>query len=356
MLLSTAARFDVCATCGPASQADPSDIFSHAITRIFRPDGSTFAVFKVLMTDACQYDCLYCANRAGGRCARHAFTPDELSSTFMDLHQRGLVSGLFLSSGIRGSPGETMADMLTAAEILREKHRFDGYLHLKVLPGAPYDCVERAVELADRVSVNMEAPTQRALDRLATRKQLSADIIQRMHWIRRAAERAGEDALKSGQTTQFVVGPAGESDREILNSVVALRRSVGLSRAYFSAFSPVDGTPLAGEPPTPELRQHRLYQAEWLLREYRFDLSEICFDPGGRLSLDVDPKVAFALSNLDRFPVEVNTAGRGDLLRVPGIGPRSLARLLAARRERRITSLGELRRLGVVVRRAAPFL
>jgi putative DNA modification/repair radical SAM protein len=356
VLLSTAARFDLCATCGPASQVDAGDIFAHAITRLFHPDGSCFSVFKVLMTDVCQYDCLYCANRAGRSCRRHSFAPDELAATFVDLHERGLVTGLFLSSGVKGSPADAMGDMLTAVEILREKHRFSGYVHLKVLPGAPYDCVERAVELADRVSVNVEAPSQRALDHLATRKRLSEDIIQRMHWIRRASERAGPDALKAGQTTQFVVGPAGESDREILTSVVGLRRSVGLRRASFSAFSPVPGTPLEGEPAAPPLRQHRLYQADWLLREYEFELGDICFDENGRLSLDMDPKIAFALRNPHLFPMEVNRATREELLKVPGVGPRSAGRILAARRRRRITSVSELRGIGAAVRRAAPFL
>ncbi|UCC68663.1 MAG: helix-hairpin-helix domain-containing protein, partial [Armatimonadota bacterium] len=302
------------------------------------------------------FDCLYCANRAPRPFRRHAFTPDELATTFIDLRDRDLVSGLFLSSGIHGSPADSMAEMLTAVEILREKHRFPGYIHLKVLPGAPYDCVKRAVELADRVSVNMEAPTQHNLDRLATRKRLSEDIIQRMQWIRQAAERAGPSKLKSGQSTQFVVGPAGESDREILNSVEALRRSVGLRRAYFSAFSPVSDTPLDREPPTPPLRQHRLYQADWLLREYNFGLCDICFDETGKLPLDMDPKVAFALRNLHLFPIEVNRATREELLRVPGIGPRSTSRILAARRRGRIASLEDLKDLRVTTRRAAPFL
>lgn len=355
-LLSTAARFDLCATCGPVSQVVADDTFANSITRLFRPDGSTFAVLKVLMSDACHYDCLYCANRAERPFRRHAFTPDELASNFMDLRDRDLVSGLFLSSGIHGSPAASMADMLTAVEILREKNRFSGYVHLKVLPGAPYDCIERAVELADRVSVNMEAPAQRNLDRLATKKSLSTDIIQRMQWIRKAAEHAGPGKLKSGQCTQFVVGPAGESDREILNSVEALRRSVGLRRAYFSAFSPVPDTPLEGEPLTPPLRQHRLYQTQWLLRDYGFQLADICFDENGKLPIDTDPKVASALRNLHRFPVEVNRATQQELLRVPGIGPRSARRLLAARRRGRITSLNDLRNLRVTVRRAAPFL
>jgi predicted DNA-binding helix-hairpin-helix protein len=354
--LSTGARFDLCATCGEATQVDARDLLATSITRVVRPDGSFFSVFKVLMSDACHYACLYCASRAQRNFRRHRFTPDELADTFLALRGEGLVSGLFLSSAVHGTPAESMADMLTAVEILRERHRFCGYVHLKILPGAPRDCVQRAVELADRVSVNVEAPTQGALDRLATRKRLSEDIIQRMHWIRQAAERAGPDTLKAGQTTQFVVGPAGECDREILNSVVGLRRSVGLQRAYFSAFTPVSDTPLEGEPATPPLRQHRLYQAEWLLRQYQFEISDISFDEEGKLPLEADPKVPFALRNLHLFPLEVNRATRGELLRVPGLGPRSAARVLAARRQARITSLAQLRALGLVVRRAAPFL
>ena len=354
--LSTGARFDLCATCGDATQVDARDLLSSSITRIFRPDGSFFSVFKVLMSDACHYDCLYCANRAQRRFRRHHLTPDELADSFLALRDQDLVTGLFLSSAVHSTSAESMADMLTAVEILRGKHRFRGYIHLKVLPGTPRDCVGQAVELADRVSVNLEAPTQGNLDRLATRKRLSEDIIQRMHWIRQAAERAGPDTLKAGQTTQFVVGPAGESDREILNSVAALRRSVGLRRAYFSAFTPVSDTPLEGEPATPRLRQHRLYQAEWLLREYGFHLSDISFDEQGKLPLEADPKVAFALRNLHLFPIEINRAARAELLRVPGIGPRSAGRVLTARRRERITSLAQLRALGLTVRRAAPFL
>jgi putative DNA modification/repair radical SAM protein len=355
-LLSAAAEFDLCATCSAATQVTAGDALARSITRLFLPNGRMLSVLKVLMTDACHYDCFYCANRSERRCRRHSFTPDELAASFINLRDRGLVNGLFLSSGIHSRADETMRDMLTAAEIVRRKHGFAGYIHLKVLPGAPNDCVADAVELADRVSVNMEAPTQSALDRLGTRKRLAEDIIQRMHWIRDAAARAGHGKLKSGQTTQFVVGPAGESDREILTSVAALRRSVGLRRAYFSAFRPVSDTPSEGVTPTPPMRQHRLYQAEWLLREYGFDLADIPFDDGGRLPLGLDPKVGFALRSLHLFPLEVNRASRSELLRVPGIGPKSAARILATRQRGRITSLGELRRLGVTVRRAAAFL
>jgi predicted DNA-binding helix-hairpin-helix protein len=246
--------------------------------------------------------------------------------------------------------------MLTAVEALREKHGFRGYVHLKVLPGAPYDMVEKAVELADRVSVNMESPTQKTLDRLSANKALAEDVITRMHWIRRASEKARPGSLKSGQTTQFVVGVAGETDRQLLSASEALRRSVGLRRAYFSAFRPIPDTPLAGEPAAPLMRQNRLYQADWLLRFYGFYLSEIAFDTDGHLPLAIDPKLGFALRNLHLFPIDVNDAGRASLLRIPGIGPKSADRILEARLRGRLKSLEGLREIGVATGRAAPFL
>src|SRR5574340_390205 len=211
--LSTAAEYDLCSdSCGP-----PVNRFTPAITRLLLPNGGSLAVLKTLMTDACQYQCYYCANRAERRCRRHSFRPEELVSSFLALHQRGLVNGLFLSSGIRGSAASTMQEMLTAVEALRVRHEFRGYVHLKILPGSPYDLVERAVELADRVSLNLEAPTQQALDRLSADKALAEDVIKRMHWIKQLAARR-DGKLKAGQTTQFVVGVAGETDREILNA------------------------------------------------------------------------------------------------------------------------------------------
>jgi predicted DNA-binding helix-hairpin-helix protein len=355
MLLSEAARFDVCAPQGAGLAAGTGGELAGAITGLRLPGGGCLHVLKVLLTDACHYDCFYCANRATRPRRRTALKPDDLARGFIDLHQRGLVEGLFLSSGIHGCPDETMSEMLAAAEIIREKHRFGGYVHLKVLPGASFANVARAVELADRVSVNAEAPTQQALDRLATKKRLWEDVVQRMHWIRQAAHRAGSEKLRSGQTTQFVVGPGGETDRQILATTTGLRESVGLRRAYFSAFRPVEDTPLEGEAPTPPLREHRLYQADWLLREYGFGMSDLCFDHSGNLPLRLDPKLAAALRRDDLFPVEANRAERGELLRVPGIGPRTANRILAARRKGRLSVIGDLRQLGVPTR-AAPFL
>jgi len=250
-----------------------------------------------------------------------------------------------------------MGDMLATAEILRERYAFTGYIHLKVLPGAPYACVERAVDLADRVSVNMEAPTAAQLARIAPDKHMFGDVVQRMQWIRRAAA-AREGLMRAGQSTQLIVGAGRETDREILNAVNALYRDVGLRRAYFSGFQPVSDTPLAEQAPAPPMREHRLYQVDWLLRRYAgvYAMGDIAFAPDGNLPLGLDPKVAIALGQRARFPVEVNRADYADLLRVPGIGPRSAQRIVRERRAGRFAQLDELRRLGVVVRRAAPFL
>ncbi|UCH33056.1 MAG: putative DNA modification/repair radical SAM protein [Armatimonadota bacterium] len=360
--LGSAARFDVCAaSCGgrPRRTAPPppTDPATRFIARAALPEGGSVALFKVLQTNACRHNCLYCANRAERGQRRTRFQPDELASLFVDFYNRGYVQGLFLSSGVEGSPARTMADMLTTAEIVRDKHGFRGYIHLKVLPGAPYDCVERATELANRVSVNMEAPTEARLTRIAPDKHMPGDVIQRMHWIRRAAS-AGDRLMSAGQTTQFIVGAGRETDREIVTSADALYRDVNLRRAYFSAFQPISETPLEEQPPAPQMREHRLYQVDWLLRRYAglYALGDVVFDADGNLPLGLDPKLAIAFAQRETFPVEINRADYRDLLRVPGIGPKSAKAIVTERRSARFADIAELRRVGVVVRRASPFL
>jgi len=361
-VLGAAARFDVCtASCGGAARSRPapaaSDAAARAITRVCLPAGGTVPLLKILQTNACRHGCLYCANRAERKVRRVRFRPDELASIFMDLHARNLVQGLFLSSGVEGSAARTMADMLMTAEILRHRYGFAGYIHLKVLPGAPYDCVERAVELANRVSVNMEAPTEAQLARIAPDKRMPGDVVQRMHWIRQAAG-AREGAMSAGQSTQFIVGAGEETDRELLTSATALYRDVNLRRAYFSAFEPISETPLEERPPAPRMREHRLYQVDWLLRRYggAYALGDIIFGEEGNLSLEVDPKLAIAFRQRESFPLEINRADYLELLRVPGIGPKSARAIVEQRQAGRFADIGELRRAGVVVRRAAPFL
>lgn len=246
-----------------------------------------------------------------------------------------------------------MADMLKTVELLRFKYQYKGYIHLKILPGATYDYVEKATELATRVSINVEAPNQKRLKSLSKTKNLSDDVLVRMKWVNKLM---GRNRLPAGQTTQFVVGAAGESDAEILGSVNNLYRNYGLRRAYFSAFQPIPETPLEDVAATPLLREHRLYQADILMRQYRLTFEELSFDKNGNLPLEMDPKLAVALKNIDRYPLEVNKASYYELLRVPGIGHTSAGRIIKARKSCRITEITQLKRMGVVVTRALPFL
>lgn len=246
-----------------------------------------------------------------------------------------------------------MDEMIKTVEILRFKYRFPGYIHLKILPGASLSYVERAIELADRVSINLEAPNQERLSRISANKDFD-DLLLRMKWINAITSRG--KPLSSGHTTQFVVGAADETDRELLGTTWNLYQKLGLTRAYFSAFRPVEGTPLEGHSPTSPIREHRLYQADFLLRRYGFKFEELAFDVQGNLPLNLDPKVVWALNHPEKFPVEVNKASYQELLKVPGIGPSSASRIVRDRLKSKFHTLEELRSTGAVVRRAAPFI
>jgi len=349
---------DDAATAGASADA----AISRHLARITRPDGRCATVLKVLQTSSCQNNCNYCAFRAGRDTPRAHFTPDELARTFDLMARAGAVQGIFLSSGIIGT-ARTMDEMLATAELIRLKYAYRGYLHLKLLPGCDAAHIERAVELADRVSVNLEAPTVESLAALAPRKALS-DLIAPLRLahdalVRRRAAGGGAPALgdvRLGMSTQFVVGPGGESDCDLLLTAQALYREVGLARAYYSKFRPVHGTPLADATPTDPRREFRLYQADFLLRRYHFKAEELPFEEGGGLSRAVDPKVAWARAHPEQFPIEVNSAGLEQLMKAPGIGPHSARSIVQARRQGRLTELGELRRLGVRADQAAPYV
>jgi predicted DNA-binding helix-hairpin-helix protein len=227
-------------------------------------------------------------------------------------------------------------------------------MHLKIMPGAAFAQVEAAVALADRVSLNLEAPNAAALSRIASAKVFQEDMWTRLQWVSQLTARG--QGPRAGQTTQFVVGAAGETDLELLTTTDRLYREIHLARAYFSAFRPVPGTPLEHVPPTPTVRQHRLYQADFLLRQYGFGLGELVFGADGDLPSTVDPKLAWALRHPERFPVELNRAGRDELLRVPGIGPRAAARILAMKQEGRLRNVNVLKAAGATAARAAPFV
>jgi putative DNA modification/repair radical SAM protein len=351
--LGQAAQFDLACACGgPGRTRGPHDRWIYPSTL---PDGRNVFLFKVLLSNACTNDCRYCVNRVQRSFRRTSFSSQELADLFVRLWGQRRVEGLFLSSGVMGEVDTTMEKMIQAVEILRFKHRFRGYVHLKILPGASFSLVERAVQLATRVSVNLEAPNQERLVYIAGQKNFQEDLFLRMRWAQQIIRRDFLGTSKS-QTTQFVVGAAGESDREILGQTERLYREMDLARVYFSAFQPIPGTPLEGQSPTLPLREHRLYQADFLLRRYGFRFQDLVFDLQGNLPTAADPKMVWALNHPERFPLEVNQAEEAELLRVPGIGPRSARRIVNIRARERFRSLEELRRTGARVKRAAPFL
>jgi putative DNA modification/repair radical SAM protein len=361
-LLGRAAQYDV---CGEACGTDASrvrDNLGHWIYPAVLPDGRRVKLLKVLLTNVCEKNCAYCAVRAGTDGRRISFLPDELALVFDQMVRRRLVEGLFLSSGVCGNARRTMDRMLATVELVRQRYQFNGYVHLKLLPGITRSQVERAGQIAQRISVNLEAPNSQRLSQIAPRKHRD-ELLNPMRWasefIRSDPDRASGGRgswAPSGQTTQFVVGAADESDREILTTVDHLYRKIGLHRAYFSAFQPVRGTPLEDHAYTPAWREHRLYQCDFLFRQYDFDLDDLVFDGQDHLPREADPKTLWAQRHPEFFPVEVNRASRKTLLRVPGIGPRSVSRILSVRRETSFRSLRDLRGTGAVAGRAAPYI
>jgi predicted DNA-binding helix-hairpin-helix protein len=337
------------------SRSGPRDL-SDCITHVVAGNRK-MPVLKAMSTTACERDCLYCPFRAGRSSMRRVkLSPDEMAQGFMALYRAQAVEGLFLSSGvIRG--GVTSQDaILDTGAILREKYGFRGYIHLKIMPGAERDQVQRAMELANRVSINLEAPNAGRLERIAPGKQFADELLTRLRWVE-DLRRGSEGRLRASSTTEFVVGPAGESDVELLSTSEFLHRELKLARVYFSAFRPVGETPLDNRPATNDTRRIRLYQASFLLRDYGFQAEELPFAADGNLPQQVDPKRAWAEEHLGHAPVEINTASRNDLLRVPGIGIKGAARILAARRKNKLRSLDDLRALGIVnVRRAVPYM
>lgn len=336
----------------PPCQRD--DDLAGAIHNAVMPGGKRIALLKTLLTSACERDCAYCAFRQGRDFRRATFAPDELADLFMRLNRKGTAEGVFLSSGVAGGGPRTQDRLIATAELLRHRYGFQGYIHLKIMPGAEREQILEAMRLADRVSVNLEAPNAKRLAHLAPHKLFAEELLQRLRWIEEI--RREVPGRWPSSTTQFVVGAVGESDVELLTTTEYLHRQVGLARAYFSGFAPVPGTPLENHPPNPPLREYRLYQSSFLLRDYGFTVEELPFDAGGNLPLESDPKLAWARRHLAHAPVEVNTADRRDLLRVPGIGPKGVQKVLGARRQGTLHDLTDLRKVGIIAQRAAPFI
>ena len=322
-------------------------------------------LFRILMTNACAFRCDYCPMRAGRDLPRHALAPEELARIFMTAHRKGMVDGLFVTSGIPKNPRWAMDRMIELVERLRFRHRYAGYLHAKAVSGAEPEQIERLALLCERVSYNLEAACQATLDRVAPEKDLAAGItlLRRVRSTREAGPRRLPNdprppgrAASAGATAQFVVGVGSETDRDFLSIAHALWKDGTLHHPHFAAFRPIEDTPLENAPEAPSLRENRLYQADYLLRQYAFGPEELVVTDRGNLPLGRDPKLTWALAHPERFPVEATTASRETLLRVPGLGPRSVDRLLALRRAASTVDLRALRRLGAIASRAAGFL
>jgi predicted DNA-binding helix-hairpin-helix protein len=311
---------------------------------------------SLLMTNACSFGCTYCATRRDRNLVRTAVTPEELASTFHTIVQADLADGLFLTSGIPGRPQVMMDRMLAAAELIRRKYAFRGYVHLKILPGADTAQIERACQLASRVSINLEAPREEDLHAVAPEKSLRGQILPALAQVARQREESGRTLVPAGVTTQLIAGVRENSDRELLQLSTRLVRQRQLTKTHYSAFQPVADTPLENQPAETSTREHRLYQADYLLRGYGFEVDELPFDDKGQLGLAQDPKWLWATRHPEFFPVEILHADREALLRVPGIGPVTANRLLAVRRSVVLRTLEDLRRLGVIAKRARGFL
>ncbi len=324
------------------------------------PGGKQIKLLKTLLSSACERDCFYCPFRAGRDFRRATFKPDEFAGLFSKMNQSGMAEGIFLSSGIAAGGVRTMDKLLDTADLLRKKHGFKGYLHLKVMPGSEKDQVYRAMQLADRVSVNLEAPSTERLAKLAPHKIFIEELMRPLRWVEEIRRTVPAYKFWNGKypstVTQFVAGGADESDLELLNTTQWLMKNVRLKRAYFSAFHPILDTPLENKPAVDPMREHRLYQASFLLRDYGFELEDLPFTVDENLPLHTDPKLAWAQMNLVHAPIEVNYADQRELMKIPGVGMKGAQAIMSARRLNRLRDLSMLKKLGVIAERAAPYI
>lgn len=329
---------------------------AECITNVSTPRGAK-PVLKSMLTTACERNCYYCPFRAGRKeMKRITISPDEMATAFDTLQRAGMVDGMFLSSGIIKGSVTTQDKLIDTVEIVRRKYRYRGYIHLKIMPGAEYDQLYRAMQLADRISVNLEAPNEERLGQLAPKKEFTRELLEMLRLADQIRREHPHERL-ARSVTQFVVGAVGDTDLELLSLSEQLYRRLGLVRAYYSAFHPVIGTPLENVPAVHPIREHRLYQSSFLLRDYGWDVEDLPFNEQGNLRTDVDPKRAWADIHLRHAPVEVMTAERQTLLRIPGIGPKGADAILKARRQTRLSELAQLRKLGITApEQAAPYI
>jgi len=367
-ILSGAAKYDVACTSSGSERGAKKGMTGTAVAcgicHSFSGDGRCISLLKILLTNHCIYDCQYCANRRSNDVPRAAFTPREIAELTLNFYKRNYIEGLFLSSAVIKNPDHTMELMIEALRIVREEYRFNGYIHVKGIPGASKEMIHAAGLLADRMSVNIELPSADSLQLLAPDKtkaailkpmrQLTDTIVQAKNEIVRY--RHAPQFVPAGQSTQMIVGATNDTDHRIVTLAEGLYKSFSLKRVFYSAFIPVPTkNPFLPTARAPLLREHRLYQADWLLRFYGFNANEILDDAAPNLSLDLDPKCHWAIRNVGQFPVEINRAPYEMLLRVPGIGVRSANRIVAARRVGSL-QFEHLKKMGIVLKRAKYFI
>lgn len=368
-ILAEAAKYDAsCSSSGSNRKAAPDGIGNAAMSGIchsWAADGRCVSLLKILMSNDCVYDCSYCLSRRSNSLERATFTPEEIADLTINFYLRNYIEGLFLSSAVYASPDKTMADLVEVCRLLRQKHKFNGYIHLKVIPGASNELVQAAGFLADRMSVNIELPSEASLNRLAPQKSKKG-ILTPMKQIgenftgfqlERKKTRNAPNFCPAGQTTQMIIGASAESDFQILNLTENLYNKMSLKRVYYSAYIAVNEGPLLPAIATapPLVREHRLYQADWLLRFYKFQSHEILSPAFPHLDERLDPKAAWALRNFDLFPLDINRASYEELLRIPGVGVTSARRII---KTRRVSALREedLKKIGMVLKRAKFFI
>ncbi|MBC7385867.1 MAG: putative DNA modification/repair radical SAM protein [Cryobacterium sp.] len=356
-ILADAAKYDAsCASSGVKRKTAPGGIGNSegmGICHSYTPDGRCVSLLKILLTNHCIYDCSYCVNRVSSAVKRAKFTVDEIVALTMDFYRRNYIEGLFLSSGVIRSSDQTMEEMVDVARKLRVEQRFGGYIHLKAVAGCSRELLEKAGLYADRLSANIELPLQSDLDLLAPAKK-QVDVEKSMGEIREKILETKEHAPRfkstpkfapGGQSTQMIVGATASTDADILKKASQLYKGYSLKRVYYSAFSPIPhGAPILPLKSPPLIREHRLYQADWLLRFYGFKESELTTPESGNLDLNLDPKLSWAIRNRQFFPVDVNRAPKSHLLRIPGLGLKSVEKILEMRRFRalRLEDLGKM--------------
>lgn len=368
-ILAYSAKYDVACTSSGVDRAGRHGSLgcctAPGICHAFTPDGRCVSLLKVLYSNACAYDCSYCVNRRSQDIRRATFTPRELAELTIGFYRRNYIEGLFLSSAVLGSPDATMEKMIEALRILRQEYHFNGYIHAKTIPGADPRLIEQIGLLADRLSVNIELPSEVSLNQLAPDKKKAAILKPMGQIAAQSAQSRQELAVykkapafaPAGQSTQMIIGASPETDYHIMRLSEGLYKKYALKRVFYSAYLPIvaDRRLPALDTQPPLLREHRLYQADWLLRYYHFSAAELLSREEPNFDPYLDPKCSWALRHPAFFPVEVNTAGLEELLRVPGIGPKSARRILQARRMQRL-GMPELKRIGVVLKRAQYFI